>query len=257
MGAKLNQLVAILNGNTGRKAVCQKAVTAVYQTLQKPALFSGLARVYKPKDDEGERFPPENKPVTANVYDLLQQARASWTSLFDTVATQDAANTEARADVKVDDVTIVAAVPVTHLMFLEKQLTDIHTALQAIPTLADEREWVWNANANCYTAPAEESAKIKKIEKPIVLYEATKEHPAQVKITTEDIVTGYWSTTHQSGALPKERKAALLARVLKLLDGVRKAREQANELLVTDVKYGDAIFDYVLNDTLPSTAAKS
>jgi hypothetical protein len=252
--AKLNQIIAVLNGNTGRKTVCQKAVTAVYQTLQKTASFVGLARAYRPLTEDGEKFPAENKIVAANVPDLLQQARAAWTVLFDTVATQDVANTLARADVVVDDVVIVSGVPVTHLMFLEKQLTDIHTALQAIPTLSDELQWQFSANSNCWETVPTDTAKVKKVEKPMILYEATKEHPAQVKITTDDIITGYWSTKHLCGAMPKQEKVKLLARILELLDGVRKAREQANEMQVTDVKFGDAIFDYVLEGNMPSVA---
>jgi hypothetical protein len=92
----------------------------------------------------------------------------------------------------------------------------------------------------------------KKIEKPLVLYDATKEHPAQVKLTTEDVISGYWRTTHLCGAMPKQDKAKLLVRILKLLDGVRKARELANEMTVTDVKVGEAIFDYVLDGNIPS-----
>jgi GAF domain-containing protein len=249
---KLNQIIAVLNGNTGRKAVCQKAVTAVYQTLQKPAAFAGIARSYRPLQDDGEKFPPENKAVAAYVVDLLNEARQSWTTLFDTVATQDAANTIARADVCVDGSAVLKDVPVTNLMFLEKQLTDIHTALQAIPTLSDEHEWVWSDNSRCYVTSPSDTGKVKKVDKVLVLYAATKEHPAQVKVTTDDVLAGYWTTILQSGAMPKQRKVELLARILRLLDGVRKAREQANEMTITDVSVGDAIFDYVLNGNMPS-----
>lgn len=249
---KLNQIIAVLNGNTGRKTVCQKAVTAVYQTLQKAAAFTGIARSYRPLTDDGEKFPPENKPVTAKVPDLLNQARDAWTVLFDTVATQDTANTIARADVLVDDAAVLKGVPVTTLMFLEKQLTDIHTSLQAVPVLADEHEWKWSEAAACWVTAPTEAAKIKKVEIWLHAEDATEKHPAQGKWSTNDIITGYWTTTLQSGAMPKQRKIELLARILKLLDGVRKAREQANEMTITDVHVGDSIFDYVLNGNTPS-----
>ena len=184
--------------------------------------------------------------------DLLNQARASWTDMFDTVATQDTANTIARANVEVDGVVILKDVPVTHLMFLEKQITDIHTELQAIPTLPPERTYKWSDQTACYVAPPEDAAKIKKIETWKHAEDATDKHPAQGKWTTDDIVTGYWTTTHMSGAMPAQDKVKLLARALRLLDGVRKARELANEMTVTDVHVGASLFDYVLDDKLPS-----
>jgi hypothetical protein len=249
---KLNQIIAVLNGNTGRKKICEKAVTTVYQTFQKAASFSGIAKSYSPIVEDGERFPPENNAVAAHVNDLLDTAREAWTSLFDTVATQDVANTLACASVVVDDEIILKEVPVTYLMFLEKQLTDIHTALQALPVLPDNDVWVWSSNAGCYVTEPAKTAKIKKVEKWVHAEDATDKHPAQGKWTTDDILTGYWTTIKQSGAMPREKKQQMLVRILKLLDGVRKARETANELTVTDVKYGEAIFDYVLQGNIPS-----
>jgi len=55
--------------------------------------------------------------------------------MFDIVATQDWANCQAVADVVVDDQVILAQVPFTHLLFLEKQLLDIQTLVEKLPVL--------------------------------------------------------------------------------------------------------------------------
>ena len=64
--------------------------------------------------------------------------------------------------------------------------------------------------------------------RPLVLYDATKEHPAQTQLVTEDIVAGYWNTVKYSGAMPAPQKVAMAERVEKLLRAVKEAREAAN-----------------------------
>ncbi|MEV0352080.1 hypothetical protein AB0H88_40480 [Nonomuraea sp. NPDC050680] len=62
---------------------------------------------------------------------------------------------------------------------------------------------------------------------------------------TEDIVVGYWTKTAFSGALPAKRVNELLARVQKLQDAVKYAREEANATAVDDQEVGDAVFGYL------------
>ena len=50
------------------------------------------------------------------------------------LATQDFANCQAKANVVVDGQTILKEVPVTHLLFLEKQLVDLRTFIDGLPT---------------------------------------------------------------------------------------------------------------------------
>lgn len=61
-----------------------------------------------------------------------------------------------------------------------------------------------------------------------MLYPATTEHPAQTQLITEDEVVGTWQQIKMSGAFTVEAKKALLARIQKLADAVKTAREQAN-----------------------------
>src|SRR5947209_3792462 len=78
----------------------------------------------------------------------------------------------------------------------------------------------------------------KKVPKNHVKYEATKEHPAQVEMYMEDVWVGTWTTVKFSGAIPAAVRNAMLERLRKLLEGVKTAREEANNLEVRAVKIG-------------------
>jgi hypothetical protein len=80
-----------------------------------------------------------------------------------------------------------------------------------------------------------------------VKYEATKEHPAQVEMYMEDVWVGTWTTTKFSGAIPAAVRNAMLERMRKLLDAVKTAREEANNLEVRPVKVGAALLGYIFD----------
>ena len=84
-----------------------------------------------------------------------------------------------------------------------------------------------------------------RIDLPITLYEATEEHPAQTQLITEDVIAGQWLTIKYSGAIAPPRKKQLLARIEKLSNAVKFAREQANAIEATEKKLGREVFDYL------------
>ena len=239
---KLNQIIAITQG---KKAQAHKALTEAYQTLQKNALLEGVSRTYRPRDEEGEQLPPEKKLVQAKVHQSIGAVVGALTELFDIVATQDYANCQARADVVVDGVTLARGVPVTHLLFLEKQLVDIHTFVEKLPTLDPGESWQYNEDADCHASEPYQTTKTKKVLKNHVKAEATKEHPAQVETYTEDVIVGYWTTVKFSGAIPARERNEILGRVRKLQEAVKSAREEANGMEVELRKIGSAVLQYV------------
>jgi hypothetical protein len=240
---KLCQITALL---TGKKTSTIKAITEIYHRFQKPALFNGLTKRYYSASEEGETFPDETQNIQQTVQTSLADIREAMTGLLDLVATQDKANATAKANVvKADGHIILNNVPVTHLLFLEKQLTDLHTALSAIPILDPQEKWVYDANAACYGSEPSETNKTKKVPRTHIKYEATEQHPAQTEMYHEDIVVGRWKTNKFSTAIPVSDKLALLKRIEQLRDAVKLAREEANSIEVTDVKYGGAIFDFI------------
>ena len=222
---KLNQLIALV---AGQKSRAQSALTEIYHKVQKETLLTGISRVYHPKDEDGDRFPSETKIVQYTVDQALLEIQTVLIKLINMVGSQDRTNCVASASIVVRDKTIMADVPVSHLLFLEKQLVDLHTVVGKLPVLDPADNWEFSDSSNCYLSDTQETVKTKKVPRAFVKAEATKEHPAQVETFHEDIVTGYWKTVKFSGAIPAMERKQLLARVELLQDAVKSARESAN-----------------------------
>lgn len=241
--AKLAQIIAV---EKGVKNDCNTQITQAYKDVQKSALFTGISRTYQPKDEDGERFPDEHQKVQKTADGLLAWTAELMTKYWDVTATKDTANQQARADVVVDGETVLKGVPVTFLLFLEKQLTDLATIVKTLPTLDPGEEWSHDAGGHGWRSKPAQTLKTKKIPRAFVKAEATKEHPAQVDTFTEDVVIGHWSTVKFSGAMPHKNVAELLGRISALQAAVKFAREEANTIQVTDVHVGAAVFSFLL-----------
>lgn len=239
---KLNQIIAVVSGKKSRG---QKELTEVYKKLQKPTLFEGISRAYQPLDEEGETQPPEKKNVQYRVKGAIEEVRQSVVDLLDATATQDFANCDAKSDVIVDGATVLENIPVTALLFLEKQLNDMQTFAGQLPTLDPAESWHWDENADCYASEPAISNRTKKIPRSHVLYEATKEHPAQTEMYHEDVKVGEWRTIKYSSAVPAQERNEILSRIRKLTEAIKFAREQANQMEVNHVNIGSKVFDFV------------
>lgn len=242
---KLNQIIAI---QSAKKSHAKDTLTEVYQTLQKADLLAGISRNYKPKDELGESLPPESKLVQLKIQDAVNRIQKSLVEMFDVVATQDWANCEAKADVVVGGRTVVKSAPVTYLLFLEKQLVDLHTFVEKLPTLDSAERWSYDPAQDCFASEPYQSLRTKKVPKTHIKYEATKEHPAQVEMYMEDVSVGTWTAVKYSGAIPAAKKNAMLDRVRQLQDAVKSAREEANGKEVETKKVGEAVLDFIFKD---------
>lgn len=241
--AKLNQIIAL---EKGVKSKGQQALTGAHNTMKRVSGFSGLSRVYTPKDDDGDRYPAESTRVQNTVGDVIGNILGDLTRMYDVVLTKDAANQIAKADIVVDGAVIASKVPVTYLLWLEKQLVDLHTFFVKLPVLDADELWNLDPSTNWFRTDPVSTGRTKKVYKNHVLAEATKDHPAQVQVYTEDITVGSWSTTKFSGAIPAPDRQVLVERVEKLAEAVKVAREEANSLTVTDHKVGESVFAFLL-----------
>lgn len=240
--ARLNQIIAVEKGIKSRSF---QELTEAHHALQKQALLAGISRTYRPKDEEGEQFPAESTRVQVKADEIIRQTTEILTRLFDVTATKDWTNCVARADVIVDGTVLLPQVPVAYLLFLEKQLTDMHTFIKKLPILDPSETWTFDASADAYATEPVQTVKTKKIPRNHVKAEATEKHPAQVEVYYEDVVVGYWRTIKFSGALPARRAHELLERVEKLQHAVKFAREEANNAEVVEQQLGAKVFQFI------------
>jgi hypothetical protein len=242
---KLNQLIAVLQSV---KANASKGKTEVYQLSQKTALFQGLSRSFQSREEDGYIYPAESQKLTLKATELIDKFIQSCSEYLDLAATQDHANTEAKAAIVVEGQTILQDVPVSHLLFLEKQLQDVKTFIGSLPVLSIDKDWQHDPNRGCYVTSPKETVKTKKITDFVVAYDATEHHPAQIKEVSKDVVEGTWSLIEFSGALPQDRVNVLMRRVELLQKAVVQAREEANGRDVQQKQAANAIFSYLFAD---------
>lgn len=244
---KISQVVAVA---TTAKAQADKSLTDVYHVLQKPDLFSGLTRTYTPKQEGGDEKPPERKNPQYTVKDLYRKVEADLSDMLNWGMTLDVANCTARADVEVDGQVLVPQAPVTFLLFLEKKVTDLMTFVGKMPLRDGADNWVYQGESNLYVTPVTKKYVTAKLQRPIVLYDATDKHPAQTQLITEDITVGSWEERRFSGAITRQEQEDMLARLRKLSTAVKVAREAANAAETTRLSVADPILNYVFGGVL-------
>lgn len=244
MSTKLNQIIAVANG---KKATGTAALTAVYHVLQKPDLFTGFERKYQSLDDDGEKLPSESKIIQQTVAGNLAAAQESLTDVMDIVATQEYGNCSAKADIVIDGVVLAEKVPVTYILFLEKQADNIKSLISKLPVLSSDTRWNKSgSDPNVYVTDVVQTNRTKKVPKAFVKAPATDKHPAQVEMFTEDVIVGNWNKVDMSSAIPISQRDEMLKRVEKFREALKVAREEANSIQVTNVTIGKGIMNYLL-----------
>jgi len=244
----LNQIIAV---EPRVKSGAYSLITKLHhdtQRTQQGGPFFGLTRTYTPLvavEDGGEDLPGESTRVQMTIGGILTQIAEASTKLWDLIATKDWANCEANADIVVDGTTVMEKVPVTYLLFLEKQLKDLRTIISKLPTLDLAETWHYDHARGCWATEPVRTQRTKKVMQNHVLAAATDKHPAQVQAYTVDEIVGYWATTKFSGALSADRVELLLKRVEALAEAVAFAREQANTMDVTERKVAAPLFEYL------------
>lgn len=241
---KLHQLLAI---ESDVKKSAYADLTKNHHLIQKPASVTGETAIYTPKDENGERLPPQSRLVQNRVEECLVEVAAKQIPHWDLEYQKDLANQMAKAQLVLPNGTVISDVPVTMLLFLEKQLVDLVTYFSKLPVLDPDKVWERDEARDLWVSPAFETAKTAKVQKPVVLYPATEQHPAQTQLLVTDEIVGTWTKQALSGAIPERRRKQLVARAEILLQTVKKAREEANSVQVTEYKVAHNIWDYLLN----------
>ncbi len=245
--AKTVQLLAV--AGTVKEETEQRMAQLLHVANQE-GLFKGLDRTYQKRFDDGVQYPPESQKVRGTAEDILDMVQAVMTRHLDLGLTLDSANAVAKADVVLPDGTaLLKEVPVGHLLYLARELEKIRKLIAALPVRDPGKDWSTEgmppgqAKAEAVTTPKRE-----KVPGSLVLYEATKEHPAQVQRLDKDEVVGYWTEVPFTGAMDPKRKELLLTRVGELEAAVKMAREGANTAVAQDRHEGEVIFGWLYRE---------
>ena len=244
------EAIAVLKGI---KSQTYATLTEQDKLCQKETLFEGLAKTYEPLDEnDPDRPDGETRLVQQSAEEIVSSMIDALARYFDANAAVEVGNTKAAADIIVDGKTLLDCVPVTYLLFLEKQLNDLHTAVSRMPVLSPEFAWHHDAGRNCFASDQVKKVRTKKT--PRVVMTATAKTTAkdgsvteqqQGQVLQEDLPVGYWQTTYFSTALEPARRKQLLARVNRLRDAVKQARERANGTPIEQPQYGKPLLDWV------------
>jgi hypothetical protein len=246
-GDMTNRLHHVLATEKRVKGEAQDRRTGALRLFQTPALFEGQNRTYRPKEADGDTLPPQDDPVQYKVKDVLTDLVGSWVEKIDTNGEKCEGNTHARASVEVSGQVILEDIPSTQLLFLEKELDDLRTLVQAAPVLGQDIRWKFNPDTGLHESPEIIQNRDAKEIKPVVLSPATDKHPANVTPVNATVVIGTYSTVKFSGAITPMEKRGLLDRIRILQGAVKRARETANTVDTEPVEHGKVVLDFVFD----------
>lgn len=243
---KLHELLAVEGDLEG---IYKKIIDETINTFQKKVdRFFGAVRTLEWFEEGNPPQPAEYQELTTTVKKKLDYQEEAIVRYIDALLQKERTNQNARADLVVNGITIAADVPATFLLGMESRLKKIRETYNAIPTLPPNIKWEKDATKgdDIYSrGHPEQQLKTEKIFKVQVLYEATKEHPAQVEKIPETKNVGVYKKEMWTGLYSPAEKSRLLGRLDELIRAVKKARQRANMTEVVNVKIGKEIFAYL------------
>ncbi|MCX4244910.1 DUF7873 family protein [Paraliomyxa miuraensis] len=224
------------------KANAERARSQLIETFRtKQSHFTGMRRTFRPfsvdeaaGEEGGERLEAETQ-LAKTVPEQLEQCLREVGKALDLGMQVDEANTRAKADIEVDGQVLLANVPATFLLQLERRLKEVQAVLKEIPCFDPVRIWSVDPAADKkHVLRAEPVVTIRKkrARKYNVMVEATKEHPAQVDIVEVDEPVGEIRSYDWTGMISTGRKEAVMEQVERLIAAVKQARSRANTVEV-------------------------
>ena len=217
--------------------------------ISQPASFLGAIKTLKMFDEDRAN---EDGEVRVEVADTVQEKLhgivQSFSRYWDCRIQKEVGNQMATADVVIDGKSVFVDVPVTFLLNMEQELTQIRKVYTSIPTLKPGVEWkedgakgrgIYKSVHNTETSKTEKSVQHR------VMVQATEHFPAQVEKWSEDRPIGKYITENWSGMLSEAQKSIYISRVDRLIKAFKQARQRANctETMLRSI--GIEVFNYI------------
>lgn len=249
---KLHELLAVEKVKVG---AANKLLSDTTYKFKKAEYFSGHVKSLNMIEDseqnkaiENAAYDVRNLPTT--VHETLEYALKFWADAEDVIYQKNSTNKYAVADLYYQGNVISKDVSVDELLGLENRLEVLRKVFEEIPTLNAATRWQQNlgsGRAGAWEAVNPEiTTKTERITVPVVLYEATDKHPAQVKESTLDRTVGTFSLEKYSGAATSAQKAKIINIVDELLTEVKQARMRANSVEASTEKIGNTLVDIIM-----------
>lgn len=248
---KLHELLAVKPTREGEADNLMKKHTASFKS--ELHLFSRTKKVFFPATegvDGAKEVVEEDRPLVTSVAKEARFVLDKLTDCVDLNYTIDCANTEAKADIILDnDIPIVKDVPATFLVHLEKRLNQVLKLVEDMATADPAAGYQPDPSEgpNVLKANDVRRARTNKIEKYQVIVPPTVQHPANVVKVTTDEVVGYVTTYNWSTLPTTNQKSDMIARIVKLRDAVVSARARANCHEVEQKKMFGKFVNYILS----------
>lgn len=241
---KLHELLSVEDDL--RQKATRSLSTLRDQFQNKQNRYVSQTVMFRPKA-EGEEDRLEGKlDLTETTLYALENTVCDIANYIDAFFQKESTNTEAKSDIILPDGTVFYKdVPATALLALEKEIGRLEDIYSNLPELEPGIDWKICEENPSMRKHVQVKIRTKKVTKPLVLYDATDRHPAQVREITEDIPTGEVVTTLMSSKLTPEQKASMLKRLSVLKQSIKKARMRANEEPVKNLEIGQKIFSYI------------
>lgn len=249
---KLHEILAV---ERTKIAASNKLMEDAANKFKKDQFFLGFVKSLKMIQDSAENTAleessRENKELNTTVPETLAYMFKYWNEAEDIIFTKNKTNQLAIANLEYKGSVLVENVPVDQLLGLEVRLENLRKVLELIPTHDASKEWILLDSGRLgeyASATIETTSKTEKTMTPVVLYEATEHHPAQIERVTVDKIVGTFSRKVTSGAATSKQKAALLTTIDELIVESKKARMRANSIDASPVKIGNILTDLLMD----------
>lgn len=225
---------------------------------KKRHLFEEKRKTVTLNEEGAQPIVEEQQDIQSNVIDELRWFGSHWIRTVDSIRQVEEGNTSARADIILDDGTVlVTNIPATALLDLSNRTDELLELFKHIPTLDPAKAFKLDEQRGGGIFKARDVTKdrTKKIEEIVVPVPATKEHPAQMMKLVKDVVVGTILEQEWSGMITPAMKAEILSRVEEIRRAVKSALQRANAVeLPVEPVVGATLYSYALGVSVGADA---
>lgn len=249
---KLHELLAV---EKTKSTAASKLLIDTVHKFSKFDYFQGHNKTLRMIEDSAqnqaiETAASEVRQLPTTVHETLEYMFKYWADAEDIIYQKNKSNQYAVADLEYNGSVIVKDVPVDELLGLESRLETLRRSFESIPTLSASVKWendlLSGRKGAWIISEPEITTKTEKVTTPVVLYDATDKHPAQVEKVSVDKTIGTFKMIKFCGAATSAQKAEVLSILDELLVETKKARMRANNVEANKDRIGSTLVAIIM-----------